>query len=230
MGTTGYSRGTAGYWSARRHLLRQAEGHTCHASCTGAFVSGADGSNECPAGSVRIATEAACRTALTAAGKTASSPFVWADSYYPRGCYYWTSCDAILCRMGANFNTHAVGAGNPHFLLLCAAVLTGALPPAPMHFRAHRREQPHCARVQRRKGTPWYSKGAQGYSHVPRNPSYLSSPLRAQAAALRGSVWPTGVRSVSYGTVHRYSQGTPGVLMGYCTGLTGSAVACGSIE
>ncbi len=37
-------------------------------SCAGAYVSGAEGSNVCPAGSARIETEAACRTAVAAAG------------------------------------------------------------------------------------------------------------------------------------------------------------------
>jgi hypothetical protein len=91
-------------------------------SCAGAYVSGAVRSNECPAGSVRIEAEAACRAAATAAGKTVpSSGFVVTSSTYPRGCYYWTSLDT------AYFNTHAVGAGNPYYQLLCAAVTTGAL-------------------------------------------------------------------------------------------------------
>ncbi len=86
-------------------------------SCAGAYVSGAAGSNECPAGSVRIETEAACRTAVAAAGMT----FVFVETYpdYPRGCYYNTG--------GSNafFNTHAVGAGRSYTQLLCAAA-TGA--------------------------------------------------------------------------------------------------------
>ncbi len=89
-------------------------------SCAGAYVSGADGSNACPAGSVRIETEAACRTAAAAAGKTASMfSFVETDPDYPRGCYYVTGNNAY-------FNTHAVGAGYPGFQLLCAALATGA--------------------------------------------------------------------------------------------------------
>jgi hypothetical protein len=93
-------------------------------SCAGAYVSGAAGSNECPAGSVRIETEAACRTAATAAGKTPSTstslPFVQTYPAYPRGCYFTTNSNAW-------FNTHAVGAGNPYYQLLCAALAaTGA--------------------------------------------------------------------------------------------------------
>ncbi len=85
-------------------------------------MSGAAGSNECPAGSVRIVTEAACRTAVAAAGKTPStSTFVGTDSYYPRGCYFSTSNLAY-------FNTDAVGAGYST-QLLCAAATTGAPPP-----------------------------------------------------------------------------------------------------
>ncbi len=111
-------------------------------SCAGAYVSGAAGSNTCPEGSVRIETEAACRTAATAAGKMLNFVGTYSDS--PRGCYYWTSNNV------ANFNTHAVGAGAPDARLLCAAATTGA-PSADEHALVHR----HCARVQRRKGTPW---------------------------------------------------------------------------
>jgi hypothetical protein len=100
-------------------------------SCAGAYISGAAGSNECPAGSVRIETEAACRTAAAAAGKTiVPSLFVETDSNYPRGCYYYT--DSIT----ATFNAHAVGAGNSNYQLLCATATTTSAPP------------PHqCARV-----------------------------------------------------------------------------------
>ncbi len=82
-------------------------------------MSGAAGSNACPAGSVRIATQAACRTAAAAAGKTFGSTSVEAD--YPRGCYIWTTDDT------AYFNPHAVGAGEASSRLLCAlATTTGA--------------------------------------------------------------------------------------------------------
>jgi hypothetical protein len=75
-------------------------------SCAGAYVSGDSGSNECTAGSVRIETEAACRTAAAAAGKTVGFGFAQPTPDWPRGCYIWTVEDA------AYFNTHAVGAGN----------------------------------------------------------------------------------------------------------------------
>ncbi len=88
--------------------------------CAGAYVSGAAGSNECPAGSARIEAEAACRTAAAAAGKTAGSTFVGTDPIYPRGCYYTSDNNAY-------FNAHAVGAGYS-MQLLCAAVTTGAPP------------------------------------------------------------------------------------------------------
>ncbi len=84
-------------------------------------MSGAAGSNACPAGSVRIEAEAACRTAVTAAGKTVGSPFVETRSDFPRGCYY-------TGRNNAYFNTHAVGAGFSA-LLLCAALDTTGAPP-----------------------------------------------------------------------------------------------------
>ncbi len=93
-------------------------------SCTGAYVSGAAGSNECPAGSVRIEAEVTCRTAFTAAGKTAGSPFVVTVSTEPRGCNYFTRSNI------AYFNADAVGAGNPNVQLLCAAAASGAPPSA----------------------------------------------------------------------------------------------------
>jgi hypothetical protein len=98
-------------------------------------VSGAAGSNECPAGSVRIETGAACRTAAAAAGKTVYEgfldPFVVSYDYLPRGCYFVASINHVY------FNTHPVGgAGQSNFRLLCAAVTTGAPPP---HADAHAR-------------------------------------------------------------------------------------------
>ncbi len=93
-------------------------------SCAGAYVSGDAGSNACPAGSVRIVTEAACRNAAAAAGKTPSTltsfPFVGTDSAFPRGCYYRTTTNV------AYFNTHAVGAGWSTTQLLCALATAGA--------------------------------------------------------------------------------------------------------
>ncbi len=99
-------------------------------SCAGAYVSGASGSNECPAGSVRIEAEAACRIAATAAGKTpASFGFVATWPTSPRGCYYGNLFDTSY------FNTHAVGAGDSFSQLLCAAVTTGAPHAASMRVR-----------------------------------------------------------------------------------------------
>jgi hypothetical protein len=92
-------------------------------SCAGAYLSGAAGSNVCPAGSVRIETEAACRTAAVAAGKIAGStsfPFVETRPDDPRGCYHTTD--------NAYFNPHAVGAGSSDTRLLCAAVTTAGAP------------------------------------------------------------------------------------------------------
>ncbi len=97
--------------------------------CAGAYVSGDRGSNACPAGSVRIETEAACRTAAAAAGKTTTDwSFVETQTNFPRGCYYDTYNTAY-------FNTHAVGAGNSGSQLLCAAT-TGAPLHAPVRRRA----------------------------------------------------------------------------------------------
>ncbi len=89
-------------------------------SCAGEYVSGAAGSNECPAGSARIKSEAACLTAAAAAGKT----FRWVQTsaYSPRGCYYYTDYNY------AYFNTHAVGEGYSGSQLLCAALATTGAP------------------------------------------------------------------------------------------------------
>jgi hypothetical protein len=83
-------------------------------SCAGAYVSGAAGSNACPAGSVRIETEAACRTAAATADKTFNT--VTINAAYPRGCFFSGNLGNL-----AYLNTHAVGAGNSNFQLLCAA-------------------------------------------------------------------------------------------------------------
>ncbi len=94
-------------------------------SCAGACVSGDAGSNECPAGSARIETVAACRTAVAAAGKTEGSIFIGNSAYSPRGCWYITDSNYAFANNVASFNPHAVGgAGNSRFRLLCAA--TGA--------------------------------------------------------------------------------------------------------
>ncbi len=91
-------------------------------SCAGAYVSGDRGSNACPAGSARIETEAACRTAVAAAGKTPYPFFVMTSPYVPRGCYYNTNTDLAV------FNPHAVGAGDFGYHLLCAALATTGAP------------------------------------------------------------------------------------------------------
>ncbi len=99
-------------------------------SCAGAYVSGAAGSNVCPAGSARIETEAACRTAAIAAGKTPSrGTFVETWSGYPRGCFYFTGNNF------AYFNADAVGLGDSATQPLCAATTTGA----PLHAPTRRR-------------------------------------------------------------------------------------------
>ncbi len=89
-------------------------------SCAGVYDLGADGSNACPAGSVRIETELACRIAAAATNMIPGSSFVGTWSVYPRGCYYNTYYD------NAYFNTDPVGAGNSRGQLLCARSTTGA--------------------------------------------------------------------------------------------------------
>jgi hypothetical protein len=86
-------------------------------SCAGAYVPGAKGSNECPAGSARIEDEAACRAAAAAAGLTFSGAET--NSYCPRGCYYTSTNNR------AYLNDHSVGAGISQAQLLCPTT-TGA--------------------------------------------------------------------------------------------------------
>jgi hypothetical protein len=102
-------------------------------SCAGEYVSGASGSNECPAGSQQIETEAACRTAVAAARKTEGSPFVETSSFKTRGCYFVTGPQNF-----AFLNAHAVGAGYSYYQLLCTTVTTGAPPHAPMRVCTRR--------------------------------------------------------------------------------------------
>jgi hypothetical protein len=122
-----YWSGNAGYSPGYRGVLERtaaAVGRGLRGavpSCAGAaaYVSGADGSNVCPAGSERIVTEAACSTAATAAGMNSESvSFSEADSDSPKGCYYFS--DTVY------FNPHAVGAGVEGAMLLCAAVTGNA--------------------------------------------------------------------------------------------------------
>jgi hypothetical protein len=124
MGTRGYSHGCRS-GTGVRGCCGTAEGpRVAVLSCAGAYAAGAAGSNECPAGSVRIETQASCRTAAAAVGKTFGSTSVDAD--YPKGCYIWTTFNT------AYFNPHAVGAGEASSRLLCAlATTTGAPPRAP---------------------------------------------------------------------------------------------------
>ncbi len=118
-------------------------------SCAGVYVYGAAGSNECPAGSVRIETEDACRTAVAAAGMTPGSTFVETSSEFPRGCYYYYRSyrrSHTGSSIGPYFNADAVGAGNDDTRLLCAAATMGAPPP--------QRRRCACACLNRRACVP----------------------------------------------------------------------------
>jgi hypothetical protein len=119
VGTHGYSHGTALVLACAAAAARPSAARAL-LSCAGAYVSGAAGSNECPAGSVRIETEAACHTAAAAAGKNVPIVETWTD--YPRGCFHETRSNV------AYFNTLVVGAGNPNAQLLCAALATAGAP------------------------------------------------------------------------------------------------------
>jgi hypothetical protein len=89
---------------------------------TSTYVLGGWDTNECPAGSVRIETEAACRTAAAATGKTFTSVVDW--STLMRGCFYWNGNNQ------AHYNTHAVGAVHHDAHLICGA------PSTPLRARA----------------------------------------------------------------------------------------------
>jgi hypothetical protein len=125
-GTGGYLRGTAAgvhvaFGVGQGSRMRRT-------SCAGAYMYGAAGNNSCPGGFVGIETEAACRTAATAAGKPVGSPFIKTDSIYPRGCYLYTWCSdsdedgCISYSSSVYFNPHPnpVGASDPFRKLLCA--------------------------------------------------------------------------------------------------------------
>ncbi len=103
-------------------------------------MSGATGSNECPAGSARIETEAACRAAAAAAGKTAGSPFVQTSSPYQKGCVYFDLTNYAF------FIAQSVGTGNSAYRLLCTAAPTGApLTRRPADARVLRGARGRCA-------------------------------------------------------------------------------------
>ena len=83
--------------------------------CVGAYLYGNLGSNRCPPNSVKILTEAACRIATAAAGKSINEhTFVETVPYNPSGCNWGGA-------YGMSFNTHAVGAGDSSRKPLCAA-------------------------------------------------------------------------------------------------------------
>jgi hypothetical protein len=86
-------------------------------SCAGAYMVGVAGNNTCPAGSVRIETEAACRTAAAALGKSVdSSSFVVTAPLAPPGCAFNPSNNQ------AQFNTiSGSGTGSSSRQVLCVA-------------------------------------------------------------------------------------------------------------
>ncbi len=85
-------------------------------------MAGAAGSNECPAGSARIVTADACRTAVAATGKNFNNGVVTSSSD-PRGCMFSTQLVTL-----AYFNADAVGKGNAYAQLLCAAAASAGAP------------------------------------------------------------------------------------------------------
>jgi hypothetical protein len=128
-----YCSGTGGYFRGTATGVHVASGvgqgsRMRRTSWAGAYIYGAAGNNYCPGGSVRIETEAACRTAAATAGMPVGSPFIKTDSIYPRGCYLYTWCsdrDEDGCKSysySVFFNPHPnpFGASDPSRKLLCA--------------------------------------------------------------------------------------------------------------
>jgi hypothetical protein len=86
-------------------------------------VKGTLNSNTCPAGSARIATEAACQTAASAMGLGYGSSGSYSN--YPKGCYQWSD-GAVY------FNQHATGGADAQSQLLCSgSPVAGTLPAGP---------------------------------------------------------------------------------------------------
>ena len=128
-------------------------------------MSGSAGRNECPADSSRIETEAVCRAAVAATGKTLGSPFVDSNPDFPRGCYLMTN-DAF-------FNQHVPGGSDSGSRLLCAVV--SAVVTAPESV-------PPPARLMENlnRSTPTLSIAAHGQW----GPSF---PLRSRSALPRAA-------------------------------------------
>ncbi len=186
-------------------------------SCAGAYVSGAAGSNECPAGSARIEAEAACRTAVAAAGKRLfEATFMQTDSRFPRGCYYATTTST------AWFNKVAVGAGGSNLALLCAALATGA----PLTRR--------CANARVRTGGVSNSTNGLNidtracirmYVYT-RMHTYGSGGARRRCRAARGSAGGRRTGAQGRGTQGYSNMGTHGVPPAYCA-LYGQCASVG---
>jgi hypothetical protein len=79
------------------------------------------GTNECPAGFLRIETEAACNKAYTVLGSSRAIS-VETEPTAPRGCYVYTVGSQTVF-----FNNDPLGAGEEDSQLICkAAPTTGA--------------------------------------------------------------------------------------------------------
>jgi hypothetical protein len=191
-------------------------------SCAGAYVAGASGSNECPVGSVWIETEAACRTAVTATGKTASSYFARTNSTEPRGCYYYTGGNGSI----AFFSNQSVGAGRSVAQPLCAVTI-GAPPAVNADAR-------FCAVVHGAGGV--YNENTNGLNIKPHAYIHVQSGRRAPAVS-RGARQrrrtADGRADARHERVfkHGYSRGTTGVLCGAraSVGMGSTRFGCGRV-
>jgi hypothetical protein len=124
---------------ANRHrvALHTLPRHRRMLECAGDYVYGAFSSNECPAGSARIATATGCRAAADAAGR-GYSPAFQSQSTMPRGCY--------VTGLAVFLNVHATGDPDAAARLLCytgTAVFTPA--PTGEPLRSRLRSSPKCA-------------------------------------------------------------------------------------
>ncbi len=79
-----------------------------------AYQTGPANSNQCPASSERIVTEAACKTAAAAAGKSWKQ--ISYNAFYPAGCYIYSLAPETYVIL----NTHETGAASRYAQLLCA--------------------------------------------------------------------------------------------------------------
>jgi hypothetical protein len=189
---------------ARWVALRTAHANVPMALAAGDYTWSVNGSNECPAPSLRIVDAAACQSAAAAAGKTFDGTVV--DPTFPRGCAWYTTGFYV------HLNT-AVGAGSPSAVLLCAlgtvaptgspitgAPTTGVPPSRRAYVRAcehlQARTRTRCARAHAHTRTHTHTHTLT-LTHAPAH-----TPTRAHALSLHTS---TQTLSQALSQAHAYA-------------------------